>query len=584
MAQAEQEKRKQAKPAGEDLHPLRHSAAHVLAQAVRRLYPFARLGIGPPIEEGFYYDLEIPEPVGEADLARIEAEMKRIIEADFPFERSEISKEEARRLFREEPYKRQIIEGIPGETVSIYKDGDFTDLCEGPHLPSTGKIRAFKLLSVAGAYWRGSERNPMLTRIYGTAFFDPKRLREFLRLREEAKRRDHRKLGTQLKLFSIWETAGAGLVFYRPRGAVLREIVEQYARQQHAARGYQPVATPHLVRSTVWSRSGHTEHYRQNMFLFENGAQGWGLKPMNCPGHMLIYEADLHSYRELPIRLFELGTVYRNEKSGVLHGLLRVRGFTQDDAHIFCRRSQIEAELGGVLDFIERAMKDFGFEEYRVELSTRPPEFLGNEGQWAQAETILRRVLEKRRVDFTLSPGAGAFYGPKIDVHVKDCLGRDWQCATAQLDFVLPERFGLKYVEEDGKETRPVMIHRAIFGSLERFLGMLIEHHGGAFPLWLSPIQARVIPVTQADEAYARQVREALAAAGLRADLDDRRQTLQARIRDAELEKLPYMLIVGKREAEAGTVSVRARGKGNAGVPALSDFVETARRAVRQKQ
>ena len=570
----------------DDLHTLRHSAAHVLAQAVKRLWPKTKLAIGPPIEEGFYYDVSPDQPLTDEDLPAIEAEMAKIVKEGQSFKQSWMTKEEAQKFFdeRQEPFKKEIIREIPDSKVSIYTDGDFVDLCEGPHLKSTGEISSFKLLSLAGAYWRGNERNPQLTRIYGTAFFSTAELENFLKVREEAKARDHRKLGSSLKLFSILEEAGAGLVFYHPRGAVLRQLIEAYASQQHARRGYQPVITPHVLRSDIWVRSGHTQYYKPNMYTFEVENQEWGLKPMNCPGHILIYQTSKRSYRELPLRFFELGTVYRNEKSGVLHGLLRVRGFTQDDAHIFCRVSQLEAELTQILDFIQAVFKDFGFSEYHVEMSTRPTEFLGNEAQWNEAEVVLTQALKEKGVPFTVSPGAGAFYGPKIDVHVKDTLGRFWQCATVQLDFVLPQRFNLKYVESDGKEVAPVMIHRAIFGSLERFLGTLIEQYAGAFPAWLAPVQAVVIPLTQDQESYAREIALVLTETDLRVEVDDRRETLQARIRDAQLSKVPYMLIVGKREAQARNVSVRARTAGDLGGMGLDEFVRRITHEVEGKK
>ena len=571
----------------DDLHKLRHSAAHVTAQAVKRLWPRTKLAIGPPIEEGFYYDIDPEAPLTEEDLPKIEAEIEKIIRTDFPFKQSSMTKPEAEKFFKErgERFKLEIIQGIPDSSVSIYSDGDFTDLCEGPHVSSTGEIKAIKLLSLAGAYWRGSEKNPMLTRIYGTAFFEKKELDEFLKTREEAKKRDHRKLGVALKLFSIFEEAGAGFVFYQPRGATLRHLIEDYSRKQHAARGYLPVITPHVIRSNVWIRSGHYEHYKPNMYIFKTeDEQEWGVKPMNCPGHILIYQSGLRSYREFPLRLFELGTVYRNEKSGVLHGLLRVRGFTQDDAHIFCRLNQLESELSGILEFIQKVFIDFGFAEYKVEMSTRPPEFLGNEEQWKKAEEILERVLKESKIPYSLSPGAGAFYGPKIDVHVKDTIGRYWQCATAQLDFVLPQRFGLKYIETDGTEAPPVMIHRAIFGSIERFIGTLIEHHGGAFPAWLAPVQAVVIPISEDQGGYAREVHEELAKSGLRVELDDRKETLQSRIRDAQMSQIPYMLVVGKREAQNAQVAVRARREGDLGAMALADFTARLAREVEEKR
>ncbi len=570
----------------EGLHRLRHSAAHILAQAVKRLWPATKLAIGPPIEEGFYYDVAPERPFTEEDLAAIEVEMARIVQANLPFERSELPKEKASAFFsaRGEPFKMELIREIPGPQVSLYTDGEFVDLCEGPHMESTGQVRAFKLLSLAGAYWRGNEENPQLTRIYGTAFGSAEELNQFLEAKQEAKRRDHRKLGQALGLFTMVEEAGAGLVFYPPKGALVRGIIEDYARRQHAARGYLPVVTPHILRSNIWARSGHTEYYRANMYLFKVGQEEWGIKPMNCPGHILIYQSGLRSYRELPLRLFELGTVYRNEKSGVLHGLLRVRGFTQDDSHIFCRPKQLEEEIGGVIQFIQEAMRDFGFHEYKVEMSTRPPEFLGDEGQWGRAEAVLMSALKRWNVAYEVAAGAGAFYGPKIDVHVKDTLGRFWQCATVQLDFVLPQRFNLTYVESDGRPGAPVMIHRAIFGSLERFLGTLVEQYGGAFPVWLAPVQATVIPLTQDQEGYARQVAQRLIQEGLRVETDDRRETLQARIRDAQLAKVPYMLIVGKKEVQAQTVSVRARVGGDLGAMPLAEFLKKLQREIHDKK
>ncbi len=571
----------------DELQRLRHSAAHVTAQAVKRLWPGTRLAIGPPIEEGFYYDVEPERPLTEEDLPKIEAEIQEIIRANHPFQQSWMTKPEAEKLFGErgERFKLELIREIPDSKVSLFTDGDFVDLCEGPHVASTGEIKTFKLLSLAGAYWRGKEGNPQLTRIYGTAFFSREELERFLKLREEAKLRDHRKLGVALQLFSILEEAGAGLVFYHPRGATLRQLIEEYARREHAARGYQPVITPHILRSNIWVRSGHYEHYKPNMYIFKTeGEQEWGVKPMNCPGHILIYQSALRSYRELPLRFFELGTVYRNEKSGVLHGLLRVRGFTQDDAHLFCRVNQLEGELSAILDFIQQAFRDFGFSEYRVEMSTRPPEFMGEKEDWDRAEEILGRVLQSKGITHTLSPGAGAFYGPKVDVHVKDTLGRYWQCATVQLDFVLPKRFALRYVEADGREATPVMIHRAIFGSLERFIGTLIEHHGGAFPVWLAPVQVTVIPISDAEAGYGRQVRDALAKAGIRAELDDRRETLQARIRDAQLAKVPYMAIVGRREVQGNQVAVRARKEGDLGACPLESFRDRVLQEVQEKR
>ncbi len=565
-----------------DLEPLRHSAAHILAQAVRRLWPAAKLAIGPPIDEGFYYDIEFPVPVTDEDLPKIEAEMQKIIAEDHAFTQSFAPRAQALQRLEQaqDRFKAEIVRGLKDPEVSFFTDGEFTDLCAGPHVASTGAVKAVKLLSVAGAYWRGDEHNPQLTRIYGTAFSTQQELDEFLKVREEAKRRDHRKLGPALGLFTILDQAGPGLVFYLPKGALVRQTIEQYLREQHAAHGYLPVATPHLLRADVWQRSGHYDYYKEHMYIFKIENQEFGVKPMNCPGHILIYETGLRSYRELPLRFFELGTVYRNEKSGVLHGLLRVRGFTQDDAHIFCRPSQLEAEIRGVVDFILAVMRDFGFTAFDVAVSTRPTEFLGEPAQWDQAEQILQRVLTAAQLPFTVQAGEGAFYGPKIDVKVKDALGRVWQCATVQLDFVLPKRFNLTYVEEDGRPVPPVMIHRAILGSLERFFGMLLEQYAGALPTWLAPVQLVVIPIAEAHQAYARELVAQAKALGVRAELDDRNERMQAKIRDAQMQKVPYMFVVGNREQAAQAVAVRTRAGGDQGVQPAAAALATIQQAM----
>ncbi len=550
------------------LEPLRHSAAHILAQAVKRLWPEARLAIGPPIEEGFYYDIAFPVPVTEEDLPKIETEMQKIIAENHPFRQSQKPRAQALKELEaaRDPFKAEIVRELTDGQVSFFTDGEFTDLCAGPHVGSTGEVKAVKLLSVAGAYWRGDEKNPQLTRIYGTAFHSTQELEAFLALREQAKLRDHRKLGPALGLFTILEPAGPGLVFYLPKGALVRQLIEQYLREEHARRGYLPVITPHLLRANIWQRSGHYDYYKENMYIFKVESQEFGLKPMNCPGHILIYETGLRSYRELPLRFFELGTVYRNEKSGVLHGLLRVRGFTQDDAHLFCRPSQLEGEIRQVVDFILAVMRTFGFTAFEVAVSTRPAQFLGDPAQWAEAETILQRVLTAADIPYTVEAGEGAFYGPKIDIKVRDALKRVWQCATVQLDFVLPKRFNLTYVEEDGRAVPPVMVHRAILGSLERFLGMLIEQYAGAFPVWLAPVQLVVIPIAAAHQAYAQALVAQARARGLRVELDDRNERMQAKIRDAQLTKVPYMFVVGNRESADQTVSVRTRAGGDQGV------------------
>ena len=565
-----------------DLEPLRHSAAHILAQGVKRLWPTARLGIGPPIEEGFYYDIELPVPVTDEDLPKIEAQMAKIIRENHPFRQHFKPRLQALRDLEAsgERFKAEIVRQLPDAEVSFFTDGEFTDLCAGPHVASTGEVKAVKLLSVAGAYWRGDEKNPQLTRIYGTAFYTDEELQEFLRIREEARRRDHRKLGKELGLFTILDDAGPGLVFYLPKGAVVRQIIEQFLREEHARRGYLPVVTPHLLRAGIWQRSGHTDYYREHMYVFKVEDQEFGIKPMNCPGHILIYETNLRSYRQLPLRFFELGTVYRNEKSGVLHGLLRVRGFTQDDAHIFCRPTQLEAEIGAIVRFVLDVMTVFGFEAFDVAVSTRPEKFLGDPAQWAEAERILKQVLDVAGVAYTVQAGEGAFYGPKIDIKVQDALRRVWQCATIQLDFVLPQRFKLTYVEEDGRPAAPVMIHRAILGSLERFLGMLIEHYAGAFPVWLAPVQLTVIPIAAAHQAYAQAVVDRATALGIRVELDDRNERMQAKIRDAQVAKVPYMFVVGNREQAEQGVSVRTRAGGDQGVQPVAAALEAIAQAI----
>ncbi|MBI4597157.1 MAG: threonine--tRNA ligase [Candidatus Omnitrophica bacterium] len=563
--------------ANDPLYALRHSAAHVMAQAVRRLYgPQVKLAIGPPIEDGFYYDLDLPVKLTDEDLAKIEAEMAKIVKENHAFQRSYLKKAEAIEQFKRqgETYKVEIVEGIPDAQVSFYTDGEFVDLCEGPHVPSTSEVKAFKLLSLAGAYWRGDEKRPMLQRIYGTAFPTKQQLDDYVKRLEEAKRRDHRRLGTELDLFSFEELAGPGVVFYHPKGARVRAIIEDEIRRRHLERGYELVATPHIFRTDIWKQSGHLEYYKEYIFLFEAEEQPFGIKPMNCPGHILIYRSKLRSYRELPIRFFELGTVYRNEKSGVLHGLMRVRGFTQDDAHIFLREDQLVEEIQRVLEFEFEILKTFGFAEYEIELSTRPEKFIGEAALWERAEAALREAMTSRGLSFAVHEGEGAFYGPKIDIKIKDAIGRSWQCGTIQCDFALPERFDLTYQADDGKAHRTIMIHRALLGSLERFFGVLLEHYAGALPVWLSPVQAVVVPITDAVLPYAREVEAALRTLGLRATCDDRSEKMQAKIRDAQLQQIPYMAVVGGREAEARSVAVRHRRGGDVGAMALEAFVQ----------
>jgi len=564
-----------------DLETLRHSTSHVMAHAVQELFPGVKLGIGPAIEEGFYYDFDLPagrhgmpQKLTPEDLAKIEEKMKEIIKKEHKFERIELEKGKAIELFEErgEKYKVELLHEIEDQKVSLYKSGNFTDLCRGPHIEHTGRIKAFKLLSIAGAYWHGIETNPMMQRIYGTVFPTQKELDEYIKKVEEAKKRDHRKLGKELDLFSIHEEAGAGLVYYHPKGAVIRGVIEDFLRKENSKRGYESVYIPHLAKVDLWNTSGHTNYYRENMYFMQIDEQDYVVKPMNCPGHILIFKRKTRSYRDLPIRYFELGTVYRYEKSGVLHGLLRVRGFTQDDAHIFCREDQLESEILQVLDFIAFVMKVFGF-EYKINLSTRPESFAGTPEKWEHATAVLQKSLQDRGLPFEIDPGAGVFYGPKIDVKLKDSLGREWQGPTVQVDFNLPQRFDLTFIGEDGKEKTPVMVHRAILGSLERFIGALIEHYAGAFPVWLSPTQAIIIPVSDRHTAYAEKVKKELLQIEARVEVDSRRETMGSKIRDAQLQKIPYMLIVGDKEESSAQVAVRSREKGDLGAKKLSDFL-----------
>jgi len=546
-----------------DLPTLRHSCSHVLAQAVKELWPDVKLGIGPAIENGFYYDFDKKEPFIEEDLIRIEEKMSEVIKRNESFIREEISKKEAIKMFEslKEDYKVELIGEIEDEKVTIYKTGEnFIDLCRGPHIESTGEIKAFKLLSIAGSYWHGLETNPMLQRIYGTCFEKREELDEYLKNLEEAKRRDHRKLGPQLGFFNFYsEVAGTGFVFYHPKGAILRTIIEDYLKKEHLKRGYQLVITPHIMQADLWKTSGHYDYYKENMYTFKIEENEFVLKPMNCPGHILIYKSKIRSYRDLPLRYFELGTVYRHEKSGVLHGLLRARGFTQDDSHIFCLDSQLKDEIKKIIDFVLEAMSNFGFKEFSFELSTRPKKFLGNTEIWEKAEKILEDSLKEKSLPYKLNPGEGAFYGPKIDIKLKDALKRLWQCATIQCDFALPEKFDLEFVDSDGSKKRPVMLHRVILGSLERFIGCLIEHYGGNLPLWLAPLQIVILPIKNDFRDYAFQMKERLEREELRVEVDCRSETLEKRIRDSELEKIPYILVIGERETKAKTVSVRKR-------------------------
>ncbi|UJA19966.1 threonine--tRNA ligase [Thermoleophilia bacterium SCSIO 60948] len=565
----------------EALELIRHDTAHVLATAVIELYPGTKVTIGPPIDDGFYYDFDFPEgtSISDADFEAIEAKMAEHISADEPFERTDVSVDEALELFREreEPYKVELIEDLierqGAETVSLYRNGPFLDLCRGPHAPSTKRIKAFKLTSLAGAYWRGDETRPMLTRVYGTAFFSKSDLAEHERRLELARQNDHRRLGPELDLFML-RPESPGMPFWLPNGTTLLRLVQDEVVAQLDKRGYQEIKTPKMMDVELWHRSGHWDNYRDAMFFIDDDGREFALKPMNCPGACLVFGARRHSYRELPLRLAEFGDVSRNEREGVLHGLLRVRAFTQDDAHVFCTLDQVVAEAGDICQSIDELYSRFGFDQVRVELSTRPEKSIGTEEQWDRAEEALRRVLDEQGRDYVLNPGDGAFYGPKIDFHVTDALGRSWQLGTCQVDFQMPERFDLSYQGEDNSEHPPVMIHRALLGSLERFVGILIEHHGGRFPAWLAPVQAGILPVADRHIERAREVQRELDALGVRSRIDERGESVGRKIRDAELAKLPLMLILGDREIESGSVSVRSHADGDLGAMAPSRLTE----------
>ncbi len=571
-----------------DIDKLRHSCSHVLAQAVKEIWPDVKVGIGPAIDNGFYYDFDKKEPFTDQDLAQITKGMQKIINRDLPFVCTAIKKQQALELFRGqgEVYKAEIIDGILDEELTLYTtgDGEFVDLCKGPHVGSTGEIKAFKLLSVAGAYWRGDEKRAMLQRIYGTCFPSKEELAAYLKMLEEADKRDHRKLGAALDLFHIYqEEAGAGLVFYHPKGALMRKILEDFTKDLHLKRGYDLVITPNFLRGKLWEISGHAEHYRENMYYFNLDGEDYAVKPMNCPGHMLIYKSKLHSYREFPIKLFELGTVYRYEKAGVLHGLLRVRGFTQDDAHVFCRRDQVQQEIEKVLDLAFELLSAFGFKDYEIELSTQPVKHIGKQEDWDLATSALKNALENKKIVYQLNEGDGAFYGPKIDIKLKDALGRKWQCSTVQCDFALPERFDLSFINAQGQQERPIMLHRALFGSVERFFGTLIEHYAGNFPLWLSPVQVNVIPIAPEYDDFAREAADALRAEGLRVEVDGRNESLGKRIRDGRLQRVPYMFIIGEKEVQARKVAVRKRPETDLGQMSVAEFIARARKEIVDK-
>jgi threonyl-tRNA synthetase len=565
----------------EKLEMMRHSAAHVLAEAVQSIFPDAKFGIGPAIQDGFYYDFDLPRSLTPDDLPIIEAKMREIIAADLPFTREEVTKKKARSLFAAQPYKLELIEEIPDEKVSLYRQGSFVDLCRGPHVGSTGEIKAFKLVNIAGAYWRGSERRPMLQRIYGVAFDTEEALAEHLKKLEEMETRDHRRLNKQLNLYFAPEEIGGGLIIYGPKAGRIRAIVEEFWRQEHFANGYELLYTPHIGLSKLWETSGHLDFYKENMYSpIDIEGQQYYLKPMNCPFHMLAYKAQTRSYRDLPLRWAELGTVYRYERSGVLLGLLRTRGFTQDDAHIICTPEQVKDEIAEVFRFSIHMWQAFGFEKYKVYLSTRPEKAIGTEEQWLQAEEALRKVLEEQDVAYEVDKGGGAFYGPKIDIKIEDALGREWQMTTIQFDFNLPERFDMVYIGKDGQEHRPYMIHRALLGAWERFFGLLIEHYGGAFPVWLAPVQVMVIPVTDRHLDYARKLEAELKGGGVRVEVDARSETVNLKIRQAQLDKIPYMLIVGDREVAESTVSVRLRSGDQLASQSFDSFKQRINRAI----
>jgi threonyl-tRNA synthetase len=559
----------------EGLGILRHSISHVMAQAVQDIFEDVKVTIGPSIEDGFYYDFDYAGTFTPEDIDKIEKKMQEIISADYPFIRKEVPRDEAIRLFQEkgETYKVELINDLPGDVteVSLYSQGEFVDLCRGPHIPSTGMIRAFKLLNVAGAYWRGDEKNKMLQRIYGTGFATREELSDYLGVIEEAKKRDHRKLGRELDLFQINDEAGPGLVIFHPKGALLRTIIEDWEKKEHLKRGYGIVMGPQILKGELWKKSGHFDHYRENMYYTEVDEQTYGIKPMNCLSHMLIYKSKIRSYRDLPIRYFELGTVHRHEKTGVLHGLMRARQFTQDDAHILCTPDQLNSEIRGIADLVGYAMKIFGF-DYEVELSTRPDKSIGSDADWEMATSALERALKDNKMMYDVNEGDGAFYGPKIDFKLKDALRRKWQCATIQCDFTLPERFDLSYIGQDGEKHRPVMLHRVILGAIERFMGILIEHYAGAFPVWLSPTQAVILTVTDRHIPYGEEVYAKLIDRGVRAEKDFRNEKLGFKIREGQVQKVPYMLVIGDREMESGTVAPRQRDGKTLGSLSVDEF------------
>lgn len=562
-----------------------HTTSHIMAQAIKRLYPEIKLAIGPSIDNGFYYDFDTEKPFSEEDLIKIEDEMKKIIKEDLPLERFELPRKEAIKFMEEkgESYKVELINDLPEDAIiSFYKQGEFTDLCAGPHVAKTGNIKAVKLLTSSGAYWRGNEKNKMLQRIYGISYPKASQLEEYLNMLEEAKKRDHKKLGKELELFMI-TGEGPGFPFFLPKGMVLRNVLEDYWRKIHTLNGYQEVKTPVMLNEELWHRSGHWDHYKDNMYTTKIDEQDFALKPMNCPGGMLVYKSKMHSYKDLPIRMGELGLVHRHEKSGQLNGLFRVRCFTQDDAHIFCLPEQIESEIIDLMHLINQVYSLFGF-TYTVELSTRPEDSMGSDEDWTTAENALRKALEHENMEYVVNEGDGAFYGPKIDFHIKDSLGRDWQCGTIQLDFQMPERFDLNYIGQDGEKHRPVMLHRVVFGSIERFIGVLIEHYAGAFPTWLAPVQVKILTISDKQKEYADELVKQFMKEEIRAELDDREEKIGYKIREAQLQKIPYMLIIGEKEVEANAVGVRARKEGDIGQMPVKEFISKIKEEIEEKK
>ena len=568
-------------PEGKEL--FHHSSSHIMAQAVKQLFPEVKFAIGPAIKDGFYYDFEINRPFTPEDLITIEKKMKEITEKDLPFKKIEITKKEAEKIFAEKNaiYKVELLKDITDEKVSLYQQGDFIDLCKGPHIPSTKKVKAFKLLSVAGAYWRGNEKNKMLQRIYGTSFDKKSALEHYLKVREEAKKRDHRKIGKELQLFSFHEE-GVGFPFFHPKGMVLRNILEEYWKEEHRKDGYAEVRTPIMLNKSLWVQSGHWDHYKENMYFTKIDEEDYAIKPMNCPGGILIYKGSLHSYRDLPLRWGELGLVHRHELSGVLHGLFRVRCFTQDDAHIFMTPDHIKDEIEKVIDLTDRIYKTFGF-NYRVELSTKPENAMGSDEIWDKATNSLEETLIKKKINYTINEGDGAFYGPKIDFHLEDCIGRNWQCGTIQIDFNMPEKFNLYYINKEGEKEKPVMLHRTVLGSIERFIGILIENYAGAFPLWLAPVQVKLLPIADRHLDYGKKIEKILKENNIRVEFDKINDKIGAKIRKTEMEKVPYMLIFGDKEIEESVVSVRKRGEGDLGKIKIEKFVEDRLKEIKEK-